>query len=74
MDSNKPVTVFAVWIRVRVVGRKDESRRSSHIATARSLRRKERGKEMNEKDAHIDHKESFVSDLLQTSLAELNSA
>lgn len=59
VDSYKPVTVFAVWIGVWVVGREDESRRASHIPTTRSLRDYKKEEEINQKDAYSDHTESL---------------
>lgn len=38
VNCNEPVTVFAVWVRVWVVGREDESRRPRHIPATRSLK------------------------------------
>lgn len=37
VDADKPVAIFAVWVRVRIVGREDEAWRSGHIPTTRSL-------------------------------------
>lgn len=45
VNCDKPVAVFAVWVRVGVVGRKDESRRPCHIPTTRSLRDKKGGRD-----------------------------
>lgn len=37
VDADEPVAIFAVWVRVRIVGREDEAWRSCHIPTTRSL-------------------------------------
>lgn len=37
VDGDEPVTVFAVWVGVRIVGREDEAWRSSHIPTTGSF-------------------------------------
>lgn len=44
--SNKPVTVFAVWVGVGVVRREDESWRSSHIPTTGCLKDKKTKEEL----------------------------
>lgn len=40
VDGDEPVAVFAVWVRVRIVGREDEAWRSGHIPTTRSLEKR----------------------------------